>query len=273
MNVVWAALIIAGATAIAIGALLVVRRRAPEGSHFADGDRAAGVFGVLATGLSVLLGFVIVLAFQSYDQSRSGAETEALVVAQQFEVAQLLPGSVRSRLGGELVCYGRSVVHREWPQMESGHVDQISSWGLALFRTLSTVNPKTAAEQAAYSKWLDQTSDREQARNDRIHGSEGVLPLPLWIVLLFTALLILAFTLFFADSAEHAVVQGMMIGSVVAVVAASLLLLRFLDNPYRPGVGSLRPVAMERTLDVLDQARRVVGETGPLPCNPAGEAV
>ena len=36
------------------------------------------IFGVLATGFSVLLGFIIFLAFQSYDESRSGAETEAV---------------------------------------------------------------------------------------------------------------------------------------------------------------------------------------------------
>ena len=65
--------------------------RAPEGGYFADGDRAAGVFGVLATGFSVLLGFVVFLAFTSYDQSRSGAEQEALVLVQQVENAQFFP--------------------------------------------------------------------------------------------------------------------------------------------------------------------------------------
>jgi hypothetical protein len=45
-----------------------------------DGDRAAGVFGVLATGFAVLLGFIVFLSFTSYDQSRTGAETEARMV-------------------------------------------------------------------------------------------------------------------------------------------------------------------------------------------------
>ena len=66
------------AVAIAVTALLLVRRRAPEGGFFTDGDRAAGVFGVLATGFSVLLGFVVFLAFESFDQSRTGAENEAV---------------------------------------------------------------------------------------------------------------------------------------------------------------------------------------------------
>jgi hypothetical protein len=73
-------LITAAAGAVAVTALLLVRRRAPDGSYFSDGDRASGVFGVLATGFAILLGFVVFLAFESYDAARSGAESEALVV-------------------------------------------------------------------------------------------------------------------------------------------------------------------------------------------------
>ena len=74
MNILLALLATAVATAVTVTVMLLVRRRAPEGSYFADGDRASGVFGVLATGFSVLLGFIIFLAFTSYDDSRSGAE-------------------------------------------------------------------------------------------------------------------------------------------------------------------------------------------------------
>jgi hypothetical protein len=104
MNILVAVLVIAAATAVAIAAMLVVRRNAPDGSYFHDGDRAAGVFGVLATGFAVLLGFVVFLAFASYDAARSGAEQEALIVAQQVETAQFFPSSVQGKLTGELVC-------------------------------------------------------------------------------------------------------------------------------------------------------------------------
>ena len=97
MNLLLGFALVAMAAAVTIASMLMVRRRAPEGSYFTDGDRASGVFGVLATGFSVLLGFIIFLAFQSYDNSRSGAETEATIVAQQVQTAQFLPGdSARS---------------------------------------------------------------------------------------------------------------------------------------------------------------------------------
>jgi hypothetical protein len=271
VNLVWAVLITAAAAAIAVTAMLVVRRRAPEGGYFADGDRAAGVFGVLATGFSVLLGFIVFLAFTSYDQSRTGAETEALTVGQQVETAQFFPARAAGELTGELVCYGRSVVNDEWDRMRGGTLgDSLNPWGVELFRSLKTVEPKTASEQSAYDKWLEQTSTREAARLDRAHGAVGVIPTSLWIVLFFIATVIFVFTLFFADSGERALVQGLLMGSVVSVITALLLLLQALNNPFHGGVGGLSPVAMNRSLRLLDQVLPNLDAKVRIPCTLEG---
>jgi hypothetical protein len=271
MNLVWATLVIFVAAALAVAAMLLVRRSAPEGSRFTDGDRASGVFGVLATGFSVLLGFVVFLAFESYDQSRSGAEEEALVLSQQVETAQFLGAPVAGELTGELVCYGRYVIYTEWPRAESGTLgDEINPWGVRMFRTLQAAEPQTPSQEAAYGKWLDQTSDREAARIDRVHGAVGVIPTPLWVVLAFISAVIFVFMLFFADRSEGALTQAVLMGSVVTVIVAMLLLIRFLDSPFHEGVGGVRPVAMERTLDIVDQALRAANRRVPLPCDARG---
>ncbi|HSF62346.1 MAG TPA: hypothetical protein VLA69_11675 [Gaiellaceae bacterium] len=273
MNVYLAILVTAVVATVAIAAMLLVRRRAPEGSYFRDGDRAAGVFGVLATGYAVFAGFVIFLAFTTYDQSRNGAESEALLVAQQFETAQFLPAEIKDRLSGELVCYARYVVQQEWPQLESGSADDaLNPWAVALFRTLKTIEPQAASEQTAYSKWLDQTSDREEARRDRVHGAANVIPDSLWVVLIVSAAIIFLFMLFFADRAEGAVTQAMLMGSVAAVLTVTLLTIRALDSPYQPGLGQLQPAAMERTLTILEEERAVVGDTTSPPCGEDGVA-
>jgi amino acid transporter len=272
MNIVWAVIAVAAATAVSVAAMLVVRSRAPEGGYFADGDRAAGVFGVLATGFSVLLGFIVFLAFTSYDSARAGAEDEARILTQQFETAQFM-GAVGGRLGDELICYARSVAFEEWPQLEAGGSPETNRWGVPLYRTLRTARPSSPTEEAAYSKWLDQTSDRQDARQDRVHPAEGVIPSPLWFVLLLIAAVIFVFMLFFADRGERAKVQALLIGSVTVTIVAMLLVIRFLDDPFRGDVGSLRPVAMERALRTLDFEREAVGRTTPLPCTATGEPV
>lgn len=274
MSLLVAVLIVAACTAFSIVAMLLVRRHAPDGSYFNDGDRAAGVFGVLATGFAVLLGFVVFLAFTSYDAARAGAEAEARIVAQQIETAQLLPTPAAEQLTAQLVCYARSVTGVEWERMERGSLGEtINPWGGEMFDTLLTVQPESAPEQAGYSKWLDQTEARESARSDRIHGAVGVIPAPLWLVLFFTSAVIFVYMLFFADSGERAVVQALLMGTVVAVITAMLLLLQFLDNPFHGGFGGLRPAAMERTLKIIDQELSLTGRAITIPCDARGNAL
>jgi len=271
MNLVVGFFVLVGVTAVTVTAMLLVRRRAPEGSYFADGDRASGVFGVLATGFSVLLGFIIFLAFTSYDQSRSGAESEATIVAQQVQTAQFMPDDAAEELTGELVCYARSVAGVEWEQMADGTLgDSINPWGAEMFRTISGVDPQTVTEQSAYDRWMDQTSDRQQARIDRVHGAEGIIPSPLWLVLFVISGVVFLYMLFFADSAEGTVTQAMLMGSVTVVISLLLMLLAFFDHPHGHGVGRLQPTAIERTLRTVDSELEVVGLTLTPPCDGNG---
>jgi hypothetical protein len=270
MNIVIGLLMTLLATALTVTAMLVVRRRAPAGSYFADGDRASGVFGVLATGFSVLLGFIIFLAFQSYDESRAGAEAEATIVLQQVQTAQFLPAS--TELTGELTCYGRAVAGTEWDALDRGTLgDQVNPWGAEMFRTISSIEPNTATEQSAYDRWMDQTADREQSRIDRIHGAEGIIPQPVWLALLLISGVVFIYLLFFADPAEGAITQGVLMGSVTVVISLLLLLLVFFNHPHGGGVGRLEPTAMERTLRLIDDQADSVGIEVQPPCDEHGK--
>jgi amino acid transporter len=259
-------------TCLTVTAMLLVRRRAPEGSYFTDGDRASGVFGVLATGFSVLLGFIIFLAFTSYDETRSGAETEATIIAQQVQTAQFLPADVPTELTGELMCYARSVAGTEWQALDEGTLgDGINPWGAQMFLTISSVDPHTAAEQSAYDRWLDQTAQREQARIDRIHGAEGIIPAPLWLAIFVITGVIFAYMLFFADRAEGRATQAMLMGSVTVVITLLLLLLAFFDHPHGDGIGRLKPVAMERTMRLIDTELDAINLDVTPPCDAYGD--
>ena len=137
---------------------------------------------MLAGGFAIFAGFIIFLAFTSYDQSRTGGETEALTVIQQFETAEFYRRRCTCA-SQELVCYARSVVYQEWPQMEEGKGgDTINPWGAALFKSLRLAKPTSPTEQSAFDKWLDQTST---ARRPGATGStvrRGIIPSSIWLV-------------------------------------------------------------------------------------------
>jgi FtsH-binding integral membrane protein len=273
VNLLHSLLVVVGVTAATVTAMLLVRRRAPAGSFFSDGDRASGVFGVLATGFSVLLGFIIFLAFQAYDDTRAGAETEAAVVVQMVQTAQLMPAGSSQELTGELICYGRSVVGTEWDAVARGaDQDSINPWGARMFTTAAALQPETFPEQSAYDRWMAQTADRQQARNDRVHTAQGIIPAPLWLALYLICAVIFVYLLFFADSTERALTQGVLMGSVTVVITLLMLLLGFFDNPHGEGLGRLQPTAMERSLRIVDAQLDVLGLSDAPPCDEQGNA-
>ena len=273
MNVVWGLLVAVAVTAAAVGVMLLVRRNAPVGGYFSDGDRAAGVFGVLATGFSVLLGFIIFLAFQSYDGSRAGAATEATIVAEMTQTAQFLPSDVSGPLTGQLVCYARSVAGAEWDAVDAGTLGEtVNPWGARMFLTIEPVQPRTPAEQSAYDRWMDETIQRQEARDARLHSASGIIPVPLWIGLALLSLALFGFMLFFADSGERALTQGVLMGTVAMVISVLMLLVVFFNHPYGTGIGNLQPTAMQRTLELMDAQMRAVGITVDAPCDERGVA-
>jgi hypothetical protein len=95
-----------------------------------------------------------------------------------------------------------------------------------------------------------------------------VIPTPLWLVLFVSAVILLGYMLFFADSGEAPVVQAMMMGGVAVMVTSLLLLLWFFDNPYS-GNGGLKPAAMKQTLSLLQKEARAAGSLD-VPCDGAG---
>jgi hypothetical protein len=149
----------------------------------------------------------------------------------------------------------------------------VNPWGPRIFATFRQIQPETAAQTAAYAKWLDQTSAREAARLDRVSAADGVIPAPLWFMLLISAGVVLAFVFFFADRGEGALVQAVQVGAVTAILVSSLLVVRFLDHPYSPGSGSIRPTAMRDDLDRIRLGLDHVGITLPELCDAQGTPV
>jgi hypothetical protein len=78
--------------------------------------------------------------------------------------------------------------------------------------------------------------------------------------------------LFFADSAEGAVTQSVLVGSVAVVITVLMLLLGFFDHPHGEGLGGLKPAAMERSLRIVDAQLDAIGLKADPPCDAKGNA-
>ena len=191
--------------------MLLVRRRAPEGSYFTDGDRASGVFGVLAGGFAIFAGFIIFLAFTTYDQSRSRRRGRGAHGGRSSSRrrSSCRPRCASAWTGSSSATDARSCTRsgRRWRTGEGRRDDQPLG-GRAVPEPAGSRTRGPPTEEAAYGKWLDQTSDREEGRRDRLHGAEGIIPGSIWLVLLLIAGVVFAFMLFFADSGGAGALPG-----------------------------------------------------------------
>ena len=267
MDIPVAALIIAATCTLTCGLLLAVHRFGKRDVLLADTTRGAGVYGVVGTSFAVLLAFVVLVAFESYNDAREAAEQEADAVQELFRGAEFFPDE-RTEMQENLVCYGRAVVHDDWPAMrDQGRSQLADDWALALQEEYEALPVGNLKEAAGFENLLNLGDDRVDARRQRLTQSTPIVTSPVWFMLGIGALLNIAFVIVFLDRrGESLLVHCILMAAVTAVVAAGLLLVWFLDHPYEDADGGIRPVEMERTIGQVEEERPDLNA----PCGPDG---
>jgi hypothetical protein len=264
-----AIVLLVAANAVTAGRMLLVRRRAPEAATSTTPRRPPGSSPLPEPPYAVLLAFVFLLAFQSYNSARSAAEAEATATASLYHDADAFQAPIAARLHGEVVCYARSVIYQEWPAMADGHASPVTElWLARLDRTIGTEQPRTVKQGNADFNWTALGLERIGGRRDRLQEARPLIPGLVWVLLGVGSGLVVIYVLFFADRRERGIVQAMLMVSVTTMLGAGLVMIKFFDDPYQNVPGSIRPEAMARTLATLESTR--VEEGTRAPCGPEG---
>jgi phosphatidylglycerophosphate synthase len=266
MNLWLAALIILGAAAVSAAGMLIVRRRAPAGTYFRDVVPAGAVYTVIGTAYMVILAFVFFVAFESYHAASSDAQDEATATLAMFHAAALF-SSARDRLQGQVICYGREVVSKEWATMREGKTSPtVDARVTALERDAGQVPVSGEKQAGAYDHLFALNEDRRKGRQGRIAEASPVIPPLIWLILIIGGVVVIATVGFFADAEERRLPQAAIIAAVTAIVVSGLILVRFLDRPYENKSGSIKPTAMTRTLGVMQREYQEQSRHARIPC-------
>jgi hypothetical protein len=266
------ALILLGIDVLAIAAMLEIRRRAaPAGSFYKETQLAAGVLSVTGTIFAVLVGFVFLLAFQSYERARSSSQDEAVAALGLFHLANQFPAGTERDLQDDVVCYGGAVIASEWPAMADGHSSPlVDGWLSRIARRFASVSERRPREVAAAQDWFTETDSLQQARRGRLAEAPRVVPGTIWVLLIAVGAVVLVFVLLFADPRELRVSQLVMIAAVTTGVVASLLTVNFLDRPYGNHAGAITPTAMRAAETSMQREQAVRGLRPTQPCDLSG---
>jgi hypothetical protein len=273
MNLFALAGIIVAVAVVCVG-LLWLARRSPLNERFSSELGEHGrAFDFLGIAFAILLGFVALQAYDSYNEAKRGAEQEAQSILELTRTASAFTLEEHERLEGALVCYGRAVIEQGWPRMRGGGEGSpvVTDWGRVFREQAFDLDLRSVIEREAFRQLLLEQDSRIEGRRIRLAEAVRVTPAPLWFVLILGATLTIGWIVLGADRRGSFVVQASAVASVAAIATATLLLVWFLDHPFEDAAGSIRPTEMETVLEVIDEesdAERI--EVTP-PCTESGD--
>jgi len=197
--------------------------------------RASGsvitVVGVVAGVYAVLIAFVIVNEWQTFDQASAYVSDEAAALASAYFDASALPEPARSDLHAALIAYDRSVVCDEIPHLAHHESPNRATRRalVAVFDTAARAAP-AAASSPFYAPLIDELSKVAAARRYRVDSAASTLPDVLLVVILLTSVVLVA--LMSVLDTQHRRWHAVLITAVTLLVALNLALVFALDRPY-----------------------------------------
>jgi len=249
MSLLLAALIVLGAAALA-GLAFVFLDRTVARPIVPEAARGGPTLIVIGASFSVLLAFVTLAAFQTYNSAKLGALTESDAVLAMSRTAALFPPSQRDELRGEFVCYGRAVVDQEWPAMRDGHPSALVDYWIGAYRAaFGRLDLRSPREQLGFQDLLNLAGTRTAGRQQRLSQATPSVPTPLWLGLVLGGCICVGVQLSLAGSRVR--VHALLVAGLASIISAGLVVVYYLDHPYQPHTGGIQPSAMRRELVLM----------------------
>ncbi len=207
---------------------------------------------------AVLLGFMVVAVWESYDTAKTTAATEATALVPLYRAAGNLPPESAARIRELTREYIREVIEDEWPkQANTGQASSKARKEIGdLYRTFGdgTISTQTKKDFPLSCNVLMQSI--QEVTNDRnkrnLEANESV-PLVMWIAILGGALVIvsMSFVIYMERPLPHMIMAALM-ALLIGLLLFSCLIL---SEPFK-GPIAISAESFEKILLVLDDVDR-----------------
>lgn len=241
----WSLLLVGGTVLLSIAGTLMVRRLISVEVLERHNEVAGFIYAVIGVVYAVLLGFAAITVWERYDRAQASVEQEANDLADLYRDAQTFPSDTRAQLESQIRDYVRLAVQKEWPAMADGKSSP-EVWGayIQLWRTYYQFTPGTDQEKTWYSQSLTKLNDLGDQRRMRLLTSRvGSVPVMMWVALLGTGAITIAFSFLFGT--PHAIAQIIMSLGLAFTIALVMVAIIALGQPFA-GISRVGPQPFEQ---------------------------
>lgn len=242
---------VAVAILLAVGALVLVRRRLGVAFLERHNDVAGNIYGVLGVIYGVLLAFVVGTVWQRYVDAREIVEQEANALADLYRSAAAYPDSVGRRLRATLETYAQVVPEQEWGE-GARRIGSDQAWHAynALWREYLAYSPATERGRIWHQESVRHLNALGDNRRLRLLHSQPAIPPLLWVVLYVVGVVTVAFSYFFG--VQNVWSHALMTGALAGTIGLILGLLMALEHPF-DGLARVQPQAFGEVLQIIER--------------------
>lgn len=221
--------VVAFCVLVALGLCRILSWRLEDSTR----KRANGVngwqLGILGSIYAVVLGFMLSDAWLSYQTATDDVRNEAAAALMIYRTASLLPKSCSVPLQQAAGGYVKTVLESEWPAMQQHRTGiQAKPFLRSMWGTLSNCDSgNMEARQEGIARALQTLQMRRDARTE---DATGHLPLIMWSVLVFGAVVVVASSCLLANEKQS--VHCFHVVSLTMLISVTLLAISDLDRPF-----------------------------------------
>ncbi|HZB91728.1 MAG TPA: DUF4239 domain-containing protein [Stellaceae bacterium] len=206
-------------------------------------DVAGFIIAIIGVVYAVLLAFIAVAAWASFDSADHVVQQEANLVGNLYRDSIAIPEPARSEMRADIKQYLDLVITKEWPAQRE-HRLNTQAWMAVekLHGAITGIDAKTLGQSVVEAEMLKTLNDLYNARRSRILAADDGIPNTIWWILVLGGIITVGFSFFFGmpNMKMHYAMTGLLAASMALV----MVLIVALDWPFR-GQVSISPEAYQ----------------------------
>lgn len=207
------------------------------------------IYNAVCVVYAVLIAFVVFVIWSDLEKTNSKIEGEANNLLNLYYDANAYPDSIKKEIQATIREYTQEVTRDEWKSLAEGGADpEAQKLFIKLNRIFLSIKAEQVANTEVLSQSLDNMKEVREFRRHRILSSKQNMPDILWLVLILSAVIIVAFTFLF--SVKEVWQNNVMTVFLVFVNVLVLYLIYVLDNPFK-GHDAIKPEAFQPLIDII----------------------
>lgn len=230
-----------------------IRRHLPHELLIENHEVGGFLYNAICVIYAVLMAFVVFVIWTNLAETNSKIEGEANNLQNLYYDASAYPDSIKAEIQFTIREYVKRVTNEEWQSLTEGKADSLAMRQfIKLNRIYLSIKTEQVSNLEVLSQAIKNMHELREFRRHRINASRQNMPEILWLVLILSSIILVAFTFFF--STKNTWHQYIMTAFLVFVSVLVLYLIYVLDHPFY-GVDAIKPDAFQPLINIINRTQ------------------